>query len=81
MGLYHPGYDNARKRVLEGDLDYCLSVCDDLQGRGNIEDEDDLDEVRGEALDQLREEFTDKTSSTYEQVQFWGKVHKAGGFR
>jgi len=78
MRYFYEGYNQARQKFQTADLDECLSLIDDLYGRDQIEDESNLEEVREEALRQLKEEFTDKSSHEYEQVQFWTKVVRAG---
>lgn len=83
MAYYHEGYNEARAWVMddartEADL---LTSLDTLYGRDNLPEGYTLEELRMEALDQTRRDFTDYSSPEYEQVQFWSKVHKAGGLR
>lgn len=78
MSLYYPGYAEARQWVLaQTDLGELLNYIDGLQGRGNLENATDLGEVKSEALRQCKEEFTDKSSPEYEQVEFWVGVYNA----
>jgi len=74
MSYFLPGYSEARARFQTAPLGECLSLIDDLFGRDNLDDESDLDEVRAEALRQLREEFTDRESEEFERADFWTKV-------
>ena len=80
MSLYREGYAQALQWVKEQtDVNKLLWYIDGLQGRDNIEDEDDLEEVRSEAIEQCRQEFLDTSSSEYSQVQFYLKATKLIG--
>lgn len=83
MAYYHEGYNDARAWVMddartEAEL---LASLDTLYGRDNLPEDYTLEELRMEALDQTRQDFTDYNSREYEQAQFWVKVHEAGGLR
>lgn len=78
MALHYEGFGEAIEWVKQQtDIDVLLNYIDGLYGRDNIEDEADLDEVRGEAINQCREEFTDKSSKEYSLVEFHLKLYQA----
>lgn len=77
MTLYYPGYTQARDAVQQMTEAEMLAYLDDLQGRDNLPENYTPDDLRVEALNQCREEFTDRTSPEYELNQFWIKVIKA----
>jgi len=81
MAYYYEGYQEARKALLDADLETLLQHVDTLYGRDNIEDESDIEEVRREALRQCQKDFTDTSSEEYKSstatVNFWTNVIKA----
>lgn len=77
MALYFDGYTQSRKQVEQMSGEQLLRLLDDLQGRDNLPDHCTGEELMQEALRQHREEWTDKDSPEYDQVQFWTKVVRA----
>lgn len=82
MAYYHEGYNEARAWVMspERTEEELLGVLDTLYGRDGLPEDYTLEELRLQALEQTRQDFTDYSSKEYELAQFWGAVHKAGGF-
>ena len=75
--MYYEGYGKARKEVSgmsEADL---LTHIDTLYGRDNLPENYTLEELRIEALDQCRRDFTDTSSREFETVEFYKRLHKA----
>lgn len=77
MALYYEGYREAADAANEMDLEGLLSVLDTLYGRDNLSYGDEIEEVRAEALRQIKKNFTDTSSSEYELFQFWTEVREA----
>ena len=82
MAYYYEGYSEARRSLESADLKDLLQFIDAIFGRDDIEDENDIEEVRREALRQCKEEFTDRSSSEFStrllaDVNFWTSVIKA----
>jgi len=77
MALYYEGYSDAISSVRAAEIPELLRHLDGLYGRDNVKDINNIEEVRREALRQVKEEFTDKSSEEYETVSFWQKVMNA----
>jgi len=69
MGLYYDGYYEAREYLLKADLEDLLNTIDGLYGRDNLRYGATVEDVRQEALKQLKEEFTDRNSESYNLQQ------------
>ena len=77
MSMYFEGYREARQEVAamsEADL---LEYIDGLYGRKNLPDDYTVDDLRNEALEQCKADFTDYGSPEYEQAQFYIGLAKA----
>lgn len=61
MGYYHEGYNEARQWVMapERTEEELLGTLDSLYGRDELPEGYTLEDVRMEALDQTRRDFTD----------------------
>jgi hypothetical protein len=83
MSYYHEGYNEARAWVTDESRteEELLEQLDTLCGRENLSEGYTMEELRLEALDQTARDFTDYSSPQYQEVQFWGAIHKAGGLR
>lgn len=78
MSLYYEGFNDSFEWVKQQtDIDELLQYIDGLQGRDQIDDESDFEQVRAEAIRQCKEEFTDKSSNEYSLVQFHVKLYQA----
>ena len=77
MALYYEGYSEAISNVRAAEMPDLLRHLDGLYGRDNVKDINDIEEVRREALRQMKEDFTDKDSEEYKTVSFWQKVINA----
>lgn len=81
MSMYYPGYREAQATVARMNEQELLAQLDALYGRDNLPENYTIDELRIEAYEQVKRDFTDTSSKEYQDVQFWTKVHKAGGIR
>ena len=77
MSMYHEGYSKAREEVSNMSESELLEYIDGMYGTDNLPLDYTFDDLRTEALDQCRRDFTDTSSKEYEQVQFYTKLHKA----
>jgi len=75
--MYFEGYDKAKAEVAKMDEAALLEQIDTLFGRDNLPENYTLEELRAEAQDQTRRDFTDTSSKEYEMVEFYTKLHKA----
>ena len=74
MGMYYEGFSEAYENVREMSAKELLEYLDMLFGRDNLPEDYTEEELRREALEQCRREFTDINSREYEMVEFWKKV-------
>jgi hypothetical protein len=58
-------------------LDELLGIIDSLYGRDNLKFGASLEDVRKEALDQIKREFTDTDSKEYQDSSFWVGLSQA----
>jgi len=77
MALYYEGYSEAISSVWAAEIPELLRHLDCLYGRDKVKDINNIEEVRREALRQVKEDFTDKDSEEYKTVSFWQKVINA----
>lgn len=71
MALYFEGYTEAIQAVQNMSLEELLAQIDILYGRDNLKYGDGIEEVRQEALSQLKREFTNTDSEEYKTLQFY----------
>lgn len=83
IGMYHDGYSKARENLQQMTTEQLLVWIDDMWGGGRekIQTESDHDEVLAEALRQCGMDFRNNEHDGWMQVEFWGKIHAAGGLR
>lgn len=77
MPMYYEGYQQARDEVSKMSMSDLLDYLDALYGRDNLPENYTLEELRREAHDQCRRDFTDTSSREFETVDFYTKLHKA----
>lgn len=77
MPMYFEGYQQAREQVKAMSEAELLEYIDGLYGRESLSRDASLLQIRAEALYQCRRDFTDTSSSEYDQVQFFTKISKA----
>ena len=77
MSMYYEGYTEARAAVAAMTEQEILNYLDALYGRDNLPENFTTDDLRMEAYEQCRQEFTDTSSKEYEIVEFYTKLHKA----
>ena len=77
MSIYFPGYQADREKVMKMDDDQLLKLIDDLYGRKNLSFGATHDDILAEALEQHKEEWTNKGSEEYERTQFYIGLAKA----
>lgn len=77
MPYFYPGYTESRNKVQKYTDNQLLDLLDALYGRDNLEPNYTHEELLSEALQQHKEEWTDKKSSEYNQAQFWIKLNRA----
>ena len=77
MPMYYEGYEKAKNEVLQMDEESLLAQIDALFGRDNLPCNYSLEELRREALEQTRRDWTDTSSREYELVDFYTKLHAA----
>lgn len=77
MPLYYEGYDKARAAIAEMDEADLLAQIDALFGRDNLPENYTLKELRQEAYEQTKRDFTDTSSPEFEMVDFYTKLHHA----
>jgi hypothetical protein len=77
MALFHEGYAEARAAIAEMNEADLLAQIDALFGRDNLPENYTIEELRLEAYDQTRREFTDTTSREFELVDFYTRLHRA----
>lgn len=77
MTMYFEGYDKAREAVSKMDESDLLAQIDALFGRDNLPENYTLEDLRSEAQEQTRRDFTDTFSKEYEIVDFYTRLHKA----
>ena len=78
MSMYFPGYREAMDAVAKMTADELLAQLDALYGRDNLPEGYSIDQLRLEAYEQVKRDFTDTSSEEYQTAQFWTKVSKAG---
>ena len=79
MSYYLPGFSAAYERVqFMTTAEELYTVLDELYGRGNLPDNPTPDDIRFEALAQIRREYTDTESTEHQMAQLVIKAHKAG---
>lgn len=76
MALFYEGLQKAIDGVRTMDRTRLLNHIDNLFGRDELPENFSDQELLEEAIKQTKEEFTDKTSSEFEQVTFWTNVIK-----
>jgi hypothetical protein len=77
MTMYFEGYDKAREAVSKMDEADLLAQIDGLFGRDNLPENYTLEDLRIEAQEQTRRDFTDTSSKEFELVEFYTKLSKA----
>lgn len=71
MSMYFEGYREARQEVSEMSEADLLEYIDGLYGRKNLPEDYTADDLRREALEQCKSDFTDYSSEEYERTQFY----------
>jgi len=71
MSMYFEGYREARQAVSDMSEAELLEYIDGLYGRKNLPEDYSLDQLRAEAYEQCKADFTDYSSPEYEQAQFY----------
>jgi len=74
MAMYFEGYMKAVDIVLHMSKEELLSHIDGLYGRNNLSRDYSLDELRREALEQTRRDWTDTSSPEYADAQLLAKI-------
>lgn len=77
MSMYYEGYQQAREEVSKMSMSELLGYLDALYGRDNLPEDYTLEQLRLEAYDQCKRDFTDTSSPEFEQVEFYKKLHRA----
>ena len=62
MSMYYPGYQQARDAIAVMSEDELLDQLDALYGRDHLPENYTLEELRLEAYEQCRRDFTDTSS-------------------
>jgi hypothetical protein len=75
MGLYHPGVNDAVARVEKMSRAELLAHIDRLYGRDNLRFEATDDDIRAEAIEQTRRDFTNCSDPGWEMVEFFKRYH------
>ena len=77
MSMYFEGYKEAREEIGNMNEDDLLGYIDDMYGRENLPEDHTVEDLRAEALNQCKRDFTDTSSNEYDLVMFYSKLHKA----
>jgi hypothetical protein len=80
MSYYHEGHNVARAWVMDESRtgEELLEQLDTLYWRENLSENYTMEELRLEALAQVRVDFTDYSSPEYERARFWIGVREVG---
>lgn len=77
MGMYFEGYEKAREAILAMNEEELLQYLDAMFGRKNLPDDCTIEDIRYEALEQCRRDFTDTSSDEYQLVDFCKRLNAA----
>jgi len=77
MSMYFEGYSEAREEIKKMSEDDLLGYIDDMYGRENLPEDYTVEDLRLEALNQCKRDFTDTSSNEYDLVMFYSKLHRA----